>query len=161
MTEGAYRRYKHAVHGILPQLACDLRTALRNQPSRGDQRSHDAKVPGRRFADNARIHQLPQAVERESQVPVGLNAGVIERLAALSDLERCHRRPPRDLAVRTIVVSVGFVERFLVREIETGGCKERDAGVLQRLPQCGAWPPVHAPEWMALDQEPVLPLQVR
>jgi hypothetical protein len=67
-------------------------------------------VGWRYFAHLAAIDHFPEAIQREREVSIGVNAGVVERIAALADLQRLERSPKRNLPERTVIVPEELIE---------------------------------------------------
>src|SRR6516225_2651820 len=70
---------KYCIYLILPQLGCNLRSRLRDQPFRSRDRPHEAEVPMVQGAGLTTVHQLTKSVQRKNQVPVSESSCLIER----------------------------------------------------------------------------------
>ena len=85
MAEWADGREEHAIDGILTQLSCELRAAFGNQACGRNHRAHDAEMPRYRLANLTCANEFAKPLERQRQVSVRFDAGVVECVAALGN----------------------------------------------------------------------------
>lgn len=160
MAERSNWHEQNRVGAIVVEFACDLWTGVADERGGRDDRAHDAEVARGSFADQAGLRGFVEAIERENEVAVGFDAGVIEGVARLADFKRGDVGFVRDFAVRAVIVTNGMAEGLLTRHVEAGGGDEGDAGFVQRFEKTRARVPVDATERVGSDEGAVFELKV-
>jgi len=72
---------QNCVGAVIVEFAYDFGAGVADENSGRDDRAHDAEVAWRGFADQAGLHGFVKAIEREGEIAIGLDAGVIEGIA--------------------------------------------------------------------------------
>src|SRR5581483_152603 len=74
---------KRRINAVLAQHSRNLRRRPFDQPARPDNRTHEAEVATIEFTDHAYFCQFAKTVEREDQITIRFNPGVIKARAAV------------------------------------------------------------------------------
>ena len=96
MAERSERDEERDVDAVGFQQRRGLRGGLLHEAARRRDRAHERERPRREAPDRARRLHLAQPVEREAEVAVGVEAGLVERVRLVRDAERRRRRRPAE-----------------------------------------------------------------
>jgi hypothetical protein len=90
--------------------------------------AHEGEMPRRRGSNASAVHQRMERTDREAEVRVGGDAGMIERVTPVAAPQRRYGRGVRDEPEAAVTAADGLVEGLLAEGGQPGARAQRDPG---------------------------------